>query len=105
MCCAAAKMRPVLRGKKQPFEVSVDVILPIISHTGEFSTRGHKETQRFAAERRDLYNCCHELKQGMTATVPSALVRHVATGIYAARMKKDTRPDPQINEMKRPMES
>lgn len=41
----------------------------------------------------------------MTATVPSALVRHVATGIYAARMKKDTRPDPQINEMKRPMES
>lgn len=45
MCCAAAKMRPVLRGQKQPFEVSIDVMLRIVSHTGEFSARGHKETQ------------------------------------------------------------
>lgn len=33
MCCAAAKMRPVLRGQKQPFEVSIDVMLCIMSQS------------------------------------------------------------------------
>lgn len=80
MCCSAAKMRPVLKGQRQPFEVSIDIMLRIIWHTGEFSARGHNKTQGLL-QRYLICNCCQELKQGMRATVPLALGGHVAVGM------------------------